>query len=459
MTRSILKIYLNHLIKKSSSSALNAVLAVLILAFGLAGTSYAQNSRDTGDEDIGTISNSPFSRMGMGDLFEPGGSRQQALGGGSAAAPSNDNINLVNPANLYYNRVANLEFSNRLGIRSIMDGKKSQNFGNWTPTHISITVPIASPVTASVGIRQYSAVDYARESGAFVNGDTNSLPYSVTNTGRGSLSHIYLAAGVKVFEGFTAGITGTYWLGTLTTRSLSSVVVDEGGNTVDADLLRTQRFSDIQFKPGVSWRGKIPGTGGLRFGAGFVTDIPTQLVTTNESFLSRITTGSYTSRDTLFMGRTQQVQAPVTWQGGLMVERINNWTLMADLSHTRWDKTSTILQQSPKNTYKASVGLEYLPNVLSNRYLNLVTYRLGARWQQLPYETGGNQLQDYALTAGLGLPLLRKEGRYTRPIINLAVQAGRRGSVAKAGLAENYLNFTMGIVLNDNLWFVRYKID
>ncbi|MNY13615.1 hypothetical protein D3C86_1467580 [compost metagenome] len=61
-----------------------------------------------------------------------------------------------------------------------------------------------------------------------------------------------------------------------------------------------------------------------------------------------------------------------------------------------------------------------------------------------------------AVTFGLGLPL-----GYTRFAIsklNFTTELGRRGTLTNGLVQENYINFHLGITLNDT-WFKRFKFD
>ena len=87
-----------------------------------AAPSRAQSARPV-DENLGTISNSPYSRLGLGDEFLLGGSRNQALGGAGAGSPSGENVNLINPALLYYNRSIGRLAAAFYGVRDAVAGK------------------------------------------------------------------------------------------------------------------------------------------------------------------------------------------------------------------------------------------------------------------------------------------------------------------------------------------------
>ena len=410
-------------------------------------------------DNLGSIGTSPFSRIGIGDFLPEGGTRQQALGSAGVGSGNSENINLINPAMLYYNRVANFEFDSKVLIRQVKSGISTRKTGNWTPAGVHLVFPITRFLTLAAGIRQHAATDYASVQNGLVRGDT--LLYGNSYSGDGSLSQVQLVIGAKIYKGLTAGVTTNYWLGTISKTSVSSV------GDFAAEQIANTRIRDVQFRPGLGYRGNLGAKTGLRFGLGITTDLPTKLRTEDNLFQTnyvRLNGGTFGQRityaDTLINGLKGTLVPPATTQVGIMLESLKGWTVVLDLAQTQWKDVRGInIQEGLQNTYKVAAGIEWVPSSKSTRYLNIVTYRAGFRWQQLPYSSAGQQLDDKSLSLGVGVPVIRKESRYSRPVLNGIITVGRRGTTRNGGLAENYINFTLGVILNDNLWFQRYKIE
>jgi hypothetical protein len=105
-------------------------------------------------------------------------------------------------------------------------------------------------------------------------------------------------------------------------------------------------------------------------------------------------------------------------------------------------------------------GAEFCPGTKkSTSYLNLVTYRFGFLLKNFPFEYQGKSIQDMRLTAGASFPIVRKDAKFSRPLINLSLAAGKRGIAGSSIGSENYFQVGLGFTLNDFLWFNRYKID
>jgi hypothetical protein len=65
----------------------------------------------------------------------------------------------------------------------------------------------------------------------------------------------------------------------------------------------------------------------------------------------------------------------------------------------------------------------------------------------------GNQLNDYGITFGVGLPF-----RNTKTSFNLGFVLGQRGTLKDDLIKENYFNINLSITFHD-LWFFKTVID
>ena len=63
------------------------------------------------------------------------------------------------------------------------------------------------------------------------------------------------------------------------------------------------------------------------------------------------------------------------------------------------------------------------------------------------------QLDDFGVSFGLGLPVYRSLSK-----INIAVQAGQRGTLANGLIREQYVRLSLGFSFADK-WFNKYKYE
>ena len=100
------------------------------------------------------------------------------------------------------------------------------------------------------------------------------------------------------------------------------------------------------------------------------------------------------------------------------------------------------------------LGGFYVPNYTSfSTYLNRVTYRAGLRYDQTGLVVNNEEINNFGITFGFGLPLGNNFSN-----LNLGFELGRRGTTDAGLIEENYLIINLGLSLNDK-WFNKRKIN
>lgn len=143
---------------------------------------------------------------------------------------------------------------------------------------------------------------------------------------------------------------------------------------------------------------------------------------------------------------------------GFGVGQSKKWMLGNELTFQQSSKFGNryndLVNVKYKNAFKYSIGGYYIPNYTSfSNYLKKITYRGGFRYEQTGMVIKNESINDYAFTAGLGLPL---GGAFSN--LNIGVEYGRRGTAKALLIEENYTNVVMSLSLNDR-WFIKRKYD
>ena len=81
-----------------------------------------------------------------------------------------------------------------------------------------------------------------------------------------------------------------------------------------------------------------------------------------------------------------------------------------------------------------------------------MVYRAGVRWEHTGLKLNNQDVKDFGITFGLGLPVnvLSK--------INIGVELGQMGTNNAGLIKENYTNIMLGFSLSD-IWFIKRKYD
>jgi hypothetical protein len=150
---------------------------------------------------------------------------------------------------------------------------------------------------------------------------------------------------------------------------------------------------------------------------------------------------------------SRKIDIPLRASYGMAYLFKNQYILGVDVDYQSWKngyKIDGIKQKSFANNYRVSLGLEKMP---SGRrfvpYSEKMYYRGGIYFGQINMLSNGNNVIEFGIGLGVGLPILSPNDR-----IDLAIQYGRRGDLTKNLALENIFKFNVSVTAG-SLWFVR----
>ena len=422
--------------------------------------------------------NSPYSMFGIGRLSDQGFAVSRSMGGLSVPWRSHENINLVNPASYsaFYGLNEDTSRTNRDSIFKVTsfevgvlaDAINARNItersasGNASLAYLALGFPLVKVGGVSAGLVPYSSVNYhlvtEEES------DTTIGRRSFIHVGEGSLYKTYVGGAVKK-GAVSLGLNGYYLFGLLdqsqvmwlpdqlnsfgtrhrVERSVSGLGWD-AGMQLELPLKSSDIVLGLTFSKPIS----IP--------VSIDTVVDRVVVISDESFafLDSIR-GSFGSKGTLRLPLSVGIGAAY-----------RSPKLMAgfDFIWQQWSATEGLLTGSLNDSWKVAIGLEYKPDDFrTGRFLERNRYRLGMHFGNHYLQLDDNAVSDFGIAFGLGIPF-RQRSEYggIRPsplpsTIDLGLDIGRSGDVARNLVAENYIRFTIGLNLNNNYWIFKTRID
>ncbi|WP_210462645.1 PorV/PorQ family protein [Rufibacter roseolus] len=421
------------------------------------------------------LSNSPYSRFGVGDLVHGTGSiRSAGMGQVGVANGSAALINDLNPALLYYNNSVTFEAAVASELKRLSDKNTSQVDGTANLGYLSLALPLSRRWTTSIGLRPYSRVNYTTISTAPVAGSGSTVTSYNEYNGTGGINEVYFAHGFRIANGLTAGVSGSYLFGTID-RQESTILVDREDSTsaLQKTLIHTtSKYTGLMFKGGLHYRKKISDKASLGIGGTYTTkanistdrQVAQERRLLDESLISSLVTDSLEGYTTL----------PHMLQLGLSFDNNKNWSVGADYTQTKGSEYRGFSlakeggRQELGDGYRIGIGSEITPDAGSvSSYFKRVTYRFGGYYgnTQVNAITPGNatprahDLKDMALTFGFSLPLGRgvRPPDYTQALLNTSFTVGQL-KAENTGLKEQYLRVNLGITFN-NRWFIKRKFD
>lgn len=397
---------------------------------------------------------SPISRFGLGSSWGYGLSRNEGMGACGLASPSQDHVNFINPALLPYTEKVNLEIDLRYINRSVKVGDSySYQNGGGGPAQVSISIPISKRLTTAVGVRPFTNRDFLYSQIRYLGGD--SIQYY--SRGSGGTAQVFLSGGYRLNKYISLGLETGFVFGTLQ-DSLKFGSMPVSGNFTFISLNK-RRVSQLTFKPGINFRYPINAENHTYLSFGATADLTRKFAYQNyQTFLVK---GGGTAADVVDDGSKGTIDRPGAWSFGLGLFKSLSWSLNAEYDY--WN-TSGISSSDPDFAFRSGYGFrlggEYSPGTKrSTTYFNIITFRGGLGFSELPYLVDGKSMTDKSLSVGASFPIIRKEAKYSRPLLNIALMYGQTGNRTTTAGIENYWKVTFGITLNDLLWFNRYRVD
>lgn len=425
-----------------------------------------------------TGDNSPYSRLGIGDLADDAFQNQKQMGGLGNALTDAYHINIKNPAS--YSFLRTTAFDIGVYAKKGTLNTESQSASQWTGNleYISLAFPLYNPLNQlldrekknlslgmSFTLKPHSTVSYDLTTESSVDNVGTVLK---GYTGQGG-SYKFLWGNSAKYKNFAFGVNLGYLFG--------KVTYNRNVDFFDLENTRVNRFStDYSLKGflydiGVIYskvlnvkeleknnQAQVKSINvGLTFNSAtsFTTNANIQnlgvLFVSNQSIID--------TSITTILGQEGNGKLPGSVGLGVNYANGEKWGLGMDYTATGWSNYFNDGNNEEKgklaNTNSYIFGGFVRPNYKSfNNYWKRVYYRFGIYHKDDPRIIGDEQLKSQGVTFGMGLPFV-----FQRKVshANLGIDLGRSGM--NTPIQENYVRFTLGFTFNDDEWFVKRKYN
>ncbi len=396
---------------------------------------------------------SPYSRFGIGDLADNNNAWNLATGQLGIGLRSPYHVNYANPAS--FTAFDSLSFVFEGGIHSefvtLRSESQSVNRGYASLSSLLFGMPVTRWWRTSLGLVPFSDVGYnvASYSTDPFEGKVERL-YS----GSGGVNRLYWGNGVRLFKGFSLGANVSYLFGSM----------DREAAVQFPDSLYAMNFretyhvtvSDLWFNLGAQYSFNFLNGIGLTLGAVWS---PSKNLNARTDMLSTTyllsSSGVESQRDTLVnkAGAKGTLTIPTLLGGGFSIGKTDRWMAGADFKWQNWEKFLAFGQSdSLVNSWQVNLGGEIIPDIDKyNNYLARMRYRVGFTFSKSYLRLRGQDLNEYAITAGLGFPI-----RGMKTMLNVSAQYGVRGTTSQQLIRESYFRIILGFSIYER-WFVKRK--
>ena len=442
------------------SMRINSILSIII-ALVCAQSAFAQPK-----------DNSPYSRMGLGDLSSLAYTANLGSGGFTAAYNDPYQTNALNPASLGYLMATSYEFGFNAEFASANQNDLSSRAWSGNLKTISLAFPVFNPISnlqerkerkfkwaMQFGLSPFSTVGYDIES---LESDPDLGTVRNTFRGEGGLYQLNIGNGFK-YNNIALGFSVNRLIGNIENSRiidapslLNSYVV----NYIDDYSMRSWSLTGgmqytLNFKKTDDKGDEVNKGDKIVFGAygnlGSNLDFKaSQLYYTRNIFYPQI------AIDTLLYTENAELTSnlPASYTVGIAYHKSNKLRIGIDYSQSFWSEFENPLRDEQLvDANKLNAGVEFIPNSKSyNSYAKRIHYRAGFFYEN-DYRVVNTNLRNVGISIGAGFPI--RLPRQQVSAVNLSLELGQFGSPDL--IMEKYAKINIGFTLNDNLWFFKRK--
>ncbi len=388
---------------------------------------------------------SVYTRFGLGDIIYNSTARRLGLGNLGIAIIDKDYISNVNPASWSGINLTRMEASVAFVGNNISDANNSVLRRSTYFNGISFALPIQRDygIAVAFGVLPYSKVDYELRQ-SFQSNLVDD--YEEELKGNGGVSKFFIGTSYVLPYGFSAGATMEYYFGKIEYHS--NLIFPDTSTFRNVGYIEKNNYYGFGFtfgliSPDVS---KIFSTKKIEdFRIGFLFS-PKEKINTDTT----ISTNNLIGGSQIANGLTTS-EIPMKLGLGLSFVAMNNFKVAFDYLGQDWtnSKISGRTGQNLTSSYLLSLGVEYFKKTTQfSGFWEQVRYRFGLSYQKTPLKVLGEDIFQYAVSAGISFPL----GAFNS--IDLGVTTGMRGKKEGKLLEEKFVEGRISLSFGER-WFIR----
>lgn len=345
-----------------------------------------------------------------------------SMGGVSVGIPNDHHVMLTNPGNL--GTIDKMSFSSLIVIEylRINENKEYTDHLEASPRQISLAFPLSFLGTIAFSLSKDSDAGFRfRSINDHVDIDSTKIHRM------GGIGTWQAGWGYAIGKWVNVGIA--YERTNLRIQNYRQTLFKEfkqvedstsilfKGNGIRLGIIGTYKDLSIGISGRYIFKDK------LRYDSTFKTTVPNYVTSYDSSF-------------------TSEIHPPPSLSIGVGYNISPKWLVGSDVSIDFWkeyyiENQDALAQIDDKNTISFSLGTRFIPapKILAPKYWEIIHYRTGFRYTQLP----GNKSNETAFSIGFGLPL-KGNG-----LFDLAFDIGRRNTDIVKDYNETFIQIGFGI--------------
>ena len=389
---------------------------------------------------------SNYSIFGVGDIIYGQTASSQAIGGCQVAVPSNNTINMLNPAMWALVKTTRVQTGYRFNqnATTVENTNVLQNNGSLNGFYSVFNFDTIREVSAALLFQPFSTVNYYMSAPISVNENDINMSGNKIYRGSGGLSNLTLGVGSKVVNRLYLGASVAALIGKIDHNTLIDY---HTSNILSYQINNSNIFSGVNVNIGTL----IEPIDNLYIGAFYQHQNKAKVENRNE-FMYRPSYGGL--RDTAVVNKFNS-SMPSFWGVGVS---FNTGGFLFSTDYVVGSFSDLLINRATdgdgfSNNQRISLGATKLGN--PNPFAALAdraAYKLGAYYEQLYYKVNSNVIAEYGLTGGFQFPISRTAQ------IDFSLVFGTRGTSNDGLLRENFGKMIIEISIGDN-WFKPFRVD
>jgi hypothetical protein len=408
------------------------IMFILVLLHGILDAQYSTNSL--------------YSLYGLGDLESATFGKLSGMGKAGVALKSDGFINNLNPASLTEFGTNSFIFDVGLtGYYSTFESQGAREIASdMNFSHLALGFPITKWWGISAGLIPFSSVGYDISTTTVFEG--SELEFETEFIGSGEINQFYFSNSFRIMKNLSLGFNLSYLMGSIVQKEISKMDIVDFYNL---NTIKTNYFNNLYLILGLQYNKQF-NSDNLSIG---LTYNPRQELLTSYSHEILIPDVSSTLYSKINAQESFIIPGALTV--GLAYDINSKYKLVIDYRLQKWSDVSySVAAARLIDSYSYNFGIEYTPEKQNiSDFLKSLEYRIGAYYENTYLLLRGNQIKNYGLTLGVGIPVMKQKSK-----IQLSMELGQLGTLNDGLIKENYAAFKLEFTLHDN-WFVRRMID
>lgn len=393
--------------------------------------------------------NSVESRNGAGTLIYGTTARNLTSGDLGTANYDDDRINIFNPASYGSFVLTRVDFGQVLEASFVSGAGKNSYYGGSYFPGFNIGFPVSQEHGVGIvfGVNKYSDVSYEGSRDGTISGAGSYVPSSFKEEYYydGGLTKIFLGTSYRLPFGWNIGASGDFYMGHYEYQADLKFF---NSSVLDGNFAKEQNFKGFGATFGLISNNlneylKISGLEEFRLSAGY------SLKTKLKGDYATYSVNNFGIHDTSARGDVES-SVPSRFFAGFSLKFNPRAKIFGDFVSQSWSEfyLTNISPQTLTNTFKASLGFEYVPQAKATVFEPDLSYRFGLSYEKLPYLISGES--SYRMSAGAGISIPLSPANY----IDLGVLYSFNTSAAANVVKDNTIKFVVGLSIGE-LWFLR----